>query len=112
MLRRHHEAVTALEADTIHRAQKLIDAVVDTCETLEEQETDSETSLDAVRSCVASLQKSRTRFLNTVHTRLGLGVLSEETEGRIEAPAEQAFSPSHLPRPYLAAGGRLPQERR
>jgi hypothetical protein len=105
-------ATAVLEKDTIHRAQDLIDALVDTRETLEEQETDNEPSPDAVRSCVASLHKSRTRFLNTVRTRLELGALSEETEGRIEALAEQAFSPSHLPRPYLAAGVRLPQERR
>ena len=105
-------ATAVLEKDTIHRAQELIDALVDTRETLEEQETDNEPSPDAVCSCVASLHKSRTRFLNTVRTRLELGALSEETEGRIEALAEQAFSPSHLPRPYLAAGVRLPQERR
>ena len=105
-------AIAVLEEDTIHHAQELVDALVDTRETLEEQETDSETSPDAVRSCVASLHRSRTRFLNTARTRLGLSALSEETEGRIEALAEQAFSPSHLPRPYLAAGVRLPEERR
>jgi proline dehydrogenase len=96
----------------ISRAQELIDALVTTRETLEKQETDGEASLEAVRSCVATLHQSRTRFLNTARTRLDLDALSEDTEDQIEALTEQAFSPSHLPRPYLAAGVRLPEERR
>ena len=105
-------ATAVLEEDMIRRAQELVDALVTTRETLEKQETDGEASLEAVRSCVATLHQSRTRFLNTARTRLGLDALSEETEGRIENLTEQAFSPSHLPRPYLAAGVRLPEERR
>jgi len=105
-------ATAVLEEDTIHLAQELVDALVSTRETLEKQETDGEASAEAVRSCVAALHQSRTRFLNTARTRLGLDTLSEDTERRIETLTEKAFSPSHLPRPYLAAGVRLPEERR
>jgi len=105
-------ATAVLETDTVRRAQELVDALVSTREALEEQERNSGASAEAVRSCVSALHRSRTRFLNTARTRLGLDPLSEDTEGRIEALAEQAFSPSHLPRPYVATGVRLPDERR
>ncbi len=80
--------------------------------TLEAQETNGEASSEAMGACVSALHESRAQFLRTARTRLGLDALTEETEGRIEALAEKAFSPSHLSRPYVAAGVRLPEERR
>ncbi len=71
-----------------------------------------EASSEAMGACVSALHESRAQFLRTARTRLGLDALTEETEGRIEALAEKAFSPSHLSRPYVAAGVRLPEERR
>jgi len=105
-------ATAVLEEDMIRRAQELVDALVSTRETLEEQETSGEAYSEAMQSCVAALHQSRTRFLNTARTRLGLDTLSEDTEDQIEALTQQSFSPSHLPRPYLAAGVRLPNARR
>ena len=105
-------ATAVLEEDTIRRAQEVIDALVNTREALEEQETNRDSSSETVRTCVATLHQSRSRFLHAARTRLGLTSLSEETEARIETLTEQAFSPSHVPRPYVAAGVRLPEERR
>ncbi|MEF8816576.1 MAG: hypothetical protein V5A58_07290 [Salinibacter sp.] len=105
-------ATAVLEEDTIRGAQELVDALVNTRATLEAQETNGEASSEAMGSCVAALHTSRSQFLNTARARLGLDALTEETEGRIEALTEKAFSPSHLSRPYVAAGVRLPEERR
>jgi hypothetical protein len=104
-------ATAVLEEDTIRHAQELVDALVATRETLEEQEIDGDTSPEAMRPRVAALHESRTRFLNTARGRLGLDSLSEETENQIEDLTEHTFSPTQCPRPYMAAGIRLPQER-
>ncbi len=105
-------ATAVLEEDTIRGAEELVDALVNTRATLEAQETNGEASSEAMGACVSALHESRAQFLRTARTRLGLDALTEETEGRIEALAEKAFSPSHLSRPYVAAGVRLPEERR
>ncbi|MCS4152353.1 hypothetical protein [Salinibacter ruber] len=101
-----------LEEDTIRRAQELVDALLDARETLEAQEASGEASSEAVRGCVSALHEARAQFLRTARTRLGLDALSEETDDRIAALTQQASSPSSLPRPYVAAGVRLPEERR
>lgn len=104
-------ATAVLEENTIHHAQDLIDALVATRKTLEEQESEREGASEAMQPCVAALHKSRTRFLNAARSRLGLDSLSEETEARTKKLTEHVFSPAECPRPYLAAGIRLPQKR-
>ncbi len=104
-------ATAVLEEDTIRHAQELVDMLVATRETLEEREIDGDTSPEAMRPCVAALHESRTRFLNTARARLGLDSLSEKTENQIEDLTEHTLSPAQCPRPYMAAGIRLPQER-
>ncbi|MCS4049521.1 hypothetical protein [Salinibacter ruber] len=106
------QATAVLEEDTIRRAQELVDALLDARETLEAQEASGEASSEAVRGCVSALHEARAQFLRTARTRLGLDALSEETDDRIAALTQQASSPSSLPRPYVAAGVRLPEERR
>ena len=104
-------ATAVLEEDTIRCAQELVDALVNTRETLEAHEANGEASAEAMGSCVAALHTSRAQFLNTARAQLGLDALAEETEGRIETLTQKAFSPSHHPRSYVAAGVRLPDER-
>ena len=99
-----------LEGDTICRAQELVDALPDARETLEAQEASGKASSEAVGACVSALYESRSQFLRTARARLGLDALSEETDDRIAALTQQASSPSHRPRPYVAAGVRLPEE--
>lgn len=106
------QATAVLEEDTIRRAQELVDALLDARETLEAQEASGEASSEAVGACVSPLHEARAQFLRTARTRLGLDALSEETDDRIAALTQQASSPSSLPRPYVAAGVRLPEERR
>lgn len=104
-------ATAVLQEDMLRRAQEVVDALVALRETLEAQEADEETDVDTMSSRVAALHRARTRFLNTVRPRLGLSALSEKTEEQIEELTEQAFSPAQCPRPFMAAGVRLPQER-
>ncbi len=105
-------ATAVLEGDTIRRAQELVDALLDARETLEAQEASGEASSEAVGACVSTLHESHAQFLRTAPTRLGMDALSEETDDRIAALTQQASSPSPLPRPYVAAGVRLPKEHR
>ncbi len=104
-------ASAALSEDALRDAQDLIDTLVDVRTALEAQEADGDAASEDVRACVAALRQSRARFLATARAHLGLAPLTEEARARMDALAEQAFSPSRCPRPYMETGVRLPQER-
>lgn len=104
-------STAVLDEDVICRAQDLVDTLIAVREALEEQEADDETSPDAIRPHVAALHESRTCFLGTARTHLGIPSLSKDTTEQIEDLAEHTFSPAQCPRPYTTAGIRLPQER-
>ncbi len=104
-------STAVLKEPTIQRAQELMDALVATRESLEAAESENGAAPDAVRSHMVRLHRSRTRFLNTVRTCLGLSTLSTEIEEQLEELNEQAFASTQCPRPFLTTGIRLPQER-
>lgn len=97
-------ASAVLEEETVLHAQDLVDSLVATRETLEKQEAADEVATDALDLHVSAVYRSRTRFLSAARKRLGVDPLSEETKEGIETLTQQAFSPSQLPRPFVAEG--------
>lgn len=104
-------ATAFLDDETVLRAQELVEALVATREALEEQEVERDASSKQMPGHVASLHQSRVRFLETARERLHVDPLSEEVAERVGRLTEQTFSPSEVPRPYMATGVRLSEER-
>lgn len=104
-------ATAFLNDKTVLRAQELVEALVETRKTLEAQEAGRDPSADEMTSHVASLHQSRTRFLDTARESLHVDPLNKAVAERVERLTEEAFSPSQVPRPYVATGVRLPEER-
>lgn len=104
-------ATAFLDDETVLRAQELVEALVATRETLETQEADRDAPSRQMPGHVASLHQSRIRFLETARERLHMEPLGEEVAERVGRLTEQTFSPSEVPRPYMATGVRLSEER-
>ncbi len=104
-------ATAFLDNNSVLRAQELVEALVATRETLEAQESGSVDPSEEMSEHVASLHRSRIRFLDTARKNLHGSSLSTDIAERVERLTEKAFSPSQVPRPYVATGVRLPEER-
>lgn len=105
-------ATACLDEEAVLRAHELVEALVTTRETLEAQEGNGDASPEEMSSRVAALHRARTRFLNTARQTLHVEALSDATTERVERLSEQAFSPSRVPRPYVATGVRVSKKRR
>ncbi len=104
-------ATAFLDDETVLRAQELVEALVATRETLETLEAKRDASSRQMPDHVASLHQSRIRFLETARERLHVEPLGEAIAERVGRLTEQTFSPSEVPRPYMATGVRLSEER-
>lgn len=104
-------ATAFLDEETVLRAQEMVEALVETRETLEAQEAEDTPTSEEMTAHVAALHRTRTRFLDTARHSLRMEALSDEATERVQRLSEQAFSSSQLPRPYMMTGVRIPEER-
>lgn len=104
-------ATAFLEEETVLRAYDMVDALVAAREALEAQEVEGDASPDEMTTHVSAIHRARTRLLDTARQNLHVEPLSDEAAERVERLGEQAFSPSPVPRPYMATGVRVSEER-
>jgi len=104
-------ATAVLDDEAVLCAQELVEALLATRKTLETQEVERDAPAEEMPDHVASLHQLRIRFLDTTRERLHVDPLSENVAEGVERLTEQAFSPSEVPRPYMATGVRLSEER-
>lgn len=104
-------ATAVLGEEAVLRAYDMVDALVAAREALEAQEAEGNASPEEMSAHVTAIHRARTRLLDTARQSLDVESLSPEATNRVERLGEQAFSPSHVPRPYMTTGVRVSEER-